>query len=264
MTENIMAFESMQRFQHGTDWRWKLAQRGAAGGVSDVLLDADGLVKGAMDYIGLLAQGDGEGFLAAWRYPHLHAALGLWNNPLLQTRLKILVLGDCPLGEIAVRVGLDEETVETAEALFFDARGQLQACDWVLCAVIMKEERDGTTDLATHLRMAFFGGPLVAQTIVDAPEQLPIIEADRLYDQSLLLHAKAQQALAVPLRDQKSVLKFLKMFMDYTCKTSELELAREKFRYRCQQELRRRQHADQPTETTTEDPITQAAMSKIA
>jgi hypothetical protein len=244
MTENIMAFESMQRFQHGTDWRWKLAQRGAAGGVSDVLLDADGLVKGAMDYIGLLAQGDGEGFLAAWRYPHLHAALGLWNNPLLQTRLKILVLGDCPLGEIAVRVGLDEETVETAEALFFDARGQLQACDWVLCAVIMKEERDGTTDLATHLRMAFFGGPLVAQ--------------------SLLLHAKAQQALAVPLRDQKNVLKFLKMLLDCKCKTSELELACEKFRYRCQQELRRRQQADQPTETTTEDPITQAAMPKTA
>jgi hypothetical protein len=188
----------------------------------------------------------------------------LWQNLLLQTRLKIQVLGGCSSAEIAARLGLDEDVVKTAEALFFDVAPQLRAHDWVLCKVIIREEHDGNTDLATHMRMAYFGGPLVAQTNVDALERLPVVEVDRLYDQSLLLHAKAMQALAVPLRDSKSVLTFLKLFMDYTCKTDAIALAREKFRHRCEQELRRRQPTAQPATTSTEEPVAQTTMPKVA
>jgi hypothetical protein len=264
MEYNTMAFELLQRFQHGPEWRWKLAQRGAAGSVPGILLAADDLIKQATDYLGLLAEGHGGGFLAMRSHPQVHAAVGLWNDPLLQTRLKILALGGCPMAEIATRLGLDETTVTTATALFFDVIGQLQARDWVLCTAITKEERDGNTDLAAHLRMAYFGGPLVAQTIVDASERLPVVEADRLYDQSLLLHMKAQQATAVPLRGEKNVVKFLQLFLEYKYKTAKLDLACEKFRHRCEQELRRQQSTDQPTETTTEEPITQEAMPKVA
>lgn len=261
---NTATFESLQRFQRGPGWRWALAQRGAAGNLPGMFLAADELLKKAADYIDLLAQGDGEAFLAARRYPQVHAAVALWNNPPLQTRLKILTLGDCPRAEIAGRLGLDLETIKTAEDLFFDVRAQLQARDWIVSAAILPEQRDGNTDLATHLRVAYFGGPLVAQMIVDAPQRLPVVEADRLYDQSLLLHAKAQQALAVPLRDVKSALKFIELLMDYNCRTGTLELAREKFRHRCELEPRRQQQADQPTENTTEEPITPAAILKSA
>ena len=154
--------------------------------------------------------------------------------------------------------------VKIAAALFFDVAPQLEADDWVLCAVIAREEHEGNTDLATHLRLAFFGGPLVAQTIVDAPERLPAVEVERLRNQSLMLYAKAMKALAVPLRGSKSVLAYLKMYMDWRCKSQKIELAREKFRHRCEQELRRAPTTEPPAETTTEEPTTPAAMPKVA
>ena len=77
------------------------------------------------------------------------------------------------------------------------------------------EERGGNTDLGTLLRVAYFGGPLMAQLLVDAPERLSFGGADRWRGQSFLLSVKATQALAIPLHDEQSVVRYLKAFMDY-------------------------------------------------
>ncbi len=131
----------------------------------------------------------------------------------MAAKLKILVLGGCQQADIAVRLGADEEVIATAEALFFDVGGQLEATAWIVSEAIAAALREGDTGLAVQMRLAFLGGPMMAQAIVDSPERVPPLEADRLVDQSTLLHVKLQEALAVPLRSDASTLKFLKIWV---------------------------------------------------
>ena len=150
MEVNRSEFQEMLRSLYGPAWRWELARRGAAGDLTGPLLDSDTLVKETADYLELLAQGDGEAFVAARHHPRVHAAVVLWNNPLLQGRLKTVMVGGCSPVEVSARLGLDDGTVTTTMALFFDVAGRLQARGWVIASVIIPEEQSGNTDLAVQ------------------------------------------------------------------------------------------------------------------
>ena len=88
-------------------------------------------------------------------------------------------------------------------------------------------------DLAARMKIAFHRGPVGARAVLDAHDDLPMKEAQRLVDQEILLHSKAQAALEFELTEENS-LKYLKLFTSYDIARKKLEFEREKFRYECE------------------------------
>jgi hypothetical protein len=262
-------FVQMSRHLDGPGWRWELARRAATDGLSGPLAEADELIVHAAEYIRLTGQGEGGKFLALRKHTAIRSAVAAWCDPESQPHLKIMILADSERSDIAARVGLDEAIIATVESLFFDVRSALKAIGWVTCEVINAEERAGNVDLATRLRVAYFGGPLVAQLILDADDRIPVDEADRLFDQSTLLHLKVKAAMAVPLCTEQSLLEFTKLYLDYRHKSDKLELAKEKFRHRCEQDLRPQDVAKQQVDVANDreakdSPVAEKGTTKAA
>jgi hypothetical protein len=249
MTTETGMFVQMARHLDGPGWRWETARRAATDGLSVSVAEADERIAKATEYIRLTEQSAGGKFLAARKFPQIQAAVSAWHHPKFQPPLKIMILADSGRSDIAARVGLDEEIISTIESLFYDVRSARKAISWVSCQVINAEERAGKVDLAARLWCAYFGGPLVAQLILDADDRLPIDEANRLFDQSIQLHLKVKEAMAIPLRSEESLLEFTRLYLDYRCRIARLELDREKLRHRCEQDLRRQEVAKQPVDS---------------
>jgi hypothetical protein len=256
-------FVRMSRHVDGPSWRWALARREAARETAGPLAKVDKLVEDAADYLRLTAQGEFDSLLAARRYPEIHAAVAFWQNEASSVPFKILAIGGCQQFDMARRFGMDVTTIAAVEAIFFDVRAALNATDWIVHGVILAEQRAGNVDLATRLRAAFFHGPLAAELIVDTAERLPSAEADRLFDQSILLHMKVQEALAVPLKNEKSALEFTKVYLDYRLKAKKLELEIEDFRHRCGQELARNDNADQQSTAAGDGEPSRPRMARV-
>jgi hypothetical protein len=152
---------------------------------------------------------------------------------------KLSILGGLPKPEICSRLNVDLPVADTAEALFFDIRDKRTATSWMACNVFNPVQEDGDIELAVKMRVAFFGGAVLARTIIDARENLPLDDAERLADQQVLLYAKLQAALEYRLTDE-NCLTYIKMFLDYELARKELDFAREKFQHEC--EVSRRQY----------------------
>ena len=244
MPKNPTAFLDLQRHLDGPPWRWMLAQREAAQPSTGPLGQGDKLVAQAADCLRLCRQEDFDRHRARKRYPAILAAHALWENEVARDQLKVLAMGGCPHCEVGTQLGVVEEIIATAEALYFDIRPSFNATGWIAYAVIRPEERAGNLDLAVRLRAAYFGGGLVAQAIVDAAQRLPMVKADRLFDQSVQMHLKVEQAIAMPLRDGRDALKLIQLHLEHSLQEKKLDLEIEKFRYACSQELARRQTAE--------------------
>src|SRR5207253_3016118 len=70
------------------------------------------------------------------KFPHLAGAEQLAGNVPACEQLKVLVLGDCPRPEIALRLLVGVEVIEAWENLFFDVRKARAATDWIKVWVI--------------------------------------------------------------------------------------------------------------------------------
>lgn len=255
MKQDIADQRQMYHSLDGPSWRWKLAARLADLGSRRLACIADRIVKQAVLFISLLL-GDDDATLAAESFPEIAAAKSLWDNPETRQRFIILTLGDCPRDLIAERLGVTLEIVECLELLFFDVRDCRHAKDWINAHVIRAESMSGAYDVAIKYRMAFYGGPVIAQAILDA--RVPLDEVERIDNQKSLLYMKAIEALEIPLKDSKSALQLLKITVDYTCNMKKLELADEKFRHKCEQDIRKIELAKRRLEVAAEREKAQA------
>ena len=68
--------------------------------------------------------------------------------------------------------------------------------------------------------------------------------------------------MAIPLRSEESLLEFTRLYLDYRCRTARLELDKEKFRHRCEQDLQRRKTTEQQTEAAIDREATDSIVAE--
>jgi hypothetical protein len=208
----------------GPRFRWKLAHRRAAS--TSRCRQTDQQIQQASDYLRMCRE---IGRASADRaYPTLTAACALVENEQSSRALKLSILGSLPRAEVAAPVGAKQHVIDAAEALFFDIRGQSRASGWMNCHIFVPEAKFGSKELAAKLKLAHFGGPVVARALLDGQEKLPLEEAQQIIDQELQLHAKLQAALEFDL-DAQSAERYLKVYLDYDLQRKKLQFEREKF-----------------------------------
>lgn len=137
---------------------------------------------------------------------------------------------------------IDQTVLETTELLFFDVRDKRAATSWMTCHVFMPAVKGGDMELAAKMKVAFFGGPVMANAVLDAQDNLPFDEAQRLVDKEVLLHGKLQAALEFRL-NETTAPQFLKTYLNYDLARQKLAFAQEKFKHRC--EVTQRKHEDE-------------------
>jgi hypothetical protein len=228
------------RSLNGPGWRWKFALEAAAGAPAVV---SDPWIAEAVKFIRLLENEQTE--LARQRHPSLAAAHALWDQLESRKALTILALGDCAVEDIARRLGTSEEVIRCVESLYCDLRECRQATDWMQLQVIAPALKAGDTAAAVRYRAALYGGPLVAQAVLDADQRVPLDEVQRLADQELKLHLKAQEALELVMTDAATATKYIALYLMHQRQCEALQLRKEQFRHRVHQDLLR-SHRAQP------------------
>jgi len=216
----------------------------AAGGAASLADGADDAVRQATGYIQLLTGGEEECGEADKTFPTVAAGRALWDNPESRRQLIILTLGNHPRDYISKRLGVGIDIVEIAERLFFDIRDSREATGWVNAHVMMPESRSGSAKCTVQYRAAYWGGPLIASSILDVEERVPLDEVQRIADQEMLLQLKLRQALEFPLDDARSNLQFMKMYFDCEHREKKLDMAKDRFRHQCEQDIRKHEIAD--------------------
>ncbi|MCC7418710.1 MAG: hypothetical protein IT428_00375 [Planctomycetaceae bacterium] len=96
----------------------------------------------------------------------------------------------------------------------------------------------GKAEFTAGLKLAYYGGAIVAESLLDAKARLPLEEADRLFDREMLLHVKMLGVLSAPLGSPEDAADFLKLALDYETRKAELQLEREKFEHQRAQDIR--------------------------
>lgn len=99
---------------------------------------------------------------------------------------------------------------------------------WMNCHIFVPEARFGSKERSAKMKLAQYGGPLVARALLDGQEKLPLEEAQQIIDQNVQLHAKLQAALECDL-DAQSAEQFLKVYLEYDLQRRKLQLEHEKF-----------------------------------
>ena len=124
------------------------------------------------------------------KYPRLAAAESAWADPVLQQKLKVLLLADCQVDEIAWLTKLDPEVVTLVEELWYDVRGSRRASRWVRHHIIGPEEDAGNIELAARLKFALVAGAASARVALEAEGQEL---AAQLHDRKLQRQLEAGQ-----------------------------------------------------------------------
>jgi hypothetical protein len=252
MNSKKVGLWKMNRSLEGTNWRWKQAECLARACGPHTFGNSDELSSRTAKYLDLCRGGDDGPSPASERFPEVATAIRLWNDPPTSEQLRILVIANCERDEIAARLQIDEQVVATIEGLFFDVRWALGGSDWIVCHVIIPEMRAGAFDLAAKLKLAFFGGPVMARAILDARVRAPFEEAGRLFDREVLLQLKLQEALEAPLGEGER-LGFLRLYFQYDLSRRRLDLEKQKFAHQCEQAERQKQAEEQPQETAVDE-----------
>jgi hypothetical protein len=245
----------------GPAWRSQRAEQLASSRESARATRYDALTQEAVAYLRRRRSGPDGQRRADEQYPSLSAAYDAWADEATAESLRLLVLARCSQEEIADRLQLDVETVSAVEGLFFDIRWALDASNWIICHVIIPEMKSEAWDVAAKMRLAYFGGPGMAQAILDARLRLPFEEAGRLFDRQVLLHVKLQEALEAPLTNGER-MEFLRFYMDFEIKRQRLELDKKKFAYECKRDEQQGTPTSQPQGTKANNPNDDGASSK--
>lgn len=220
----------------GPGWRVAVATRHP--GRTSRLAHRDRLVSQVADFLGRRGCDDFGPSNAAEKYPDLDAAFRLWGDESAAERLMILAVADCCLSDMAEYLRVAEATVLLTESLFFDVRPCLHAQSWIAARVIEPHIAAGNVEFAAALKLAHYGGEIVAKSLLDAKSRLPLEEANRLFDREMLLHVKLIGVLHAPLGSPEAAADFLKLALEYETKKAKLQLERQKFEHRCAQDVR--------------------------
>jgi hypothetical protein len=206
-------------YKDGRDWRWSRAHRLAFNNCEpDSHYDCE-LVRRTAEFIRSKQAGDLASLHAD--FPDIVGAEELTKAPLL-TRLSIQarLLALEPVEQISTRTSIDVATIAAYEGLFYDFRWAYSATDYVLFRVACVDRlRDGTTTLrSTVLTLAYFGGPLVTEAMLDTLSRasLPLdmaklVAGEGEYTKSDWMVLKALTVDCVPL-NQDSIVSALKEF----------------------------------------------------
>jgi hypothetical protein len=243
MENSQQALGAILRWSDGVSWRWARAQSLAAC-PSRRMEGEDPLILAAQECILHRGRPGAGEVIAAARQPAVHAAVMLWESPPAREQITILLIAETPIERIAERMNLPKKIIETARDLFFDLGEAKGTVNFGAYFFIRATEREGNTELAGKLRLAHLGGPLLAEALLDARQGIPVSEAERWFDQLLLLHTKVQEAVALPLGSGDNVIRLLKLNWEIQFKTQRLELEREKFRHKREMELRKQTLAE--------------------
>ena len=252
MSQGRLRFNSAFRGMQGPAWRSQLAEQSVSSNESVSATRRDTLTQEAVAYLRRRRSGPDGQRRADEQYPSLSAAYDAWADEATAESLRLLVLARCSQEEIADRLQLDVETVSAVEGLFFDIRWALDVSNWIICHVIIPEMKSEAWDVVAKMRLAYFGGPGMAQAILDARLRLPFEEAGRLFDRQVLLHVKLQEALEAPLTNGER-MEFLKFYMDFEIKRQRLELDKRKFAYECTRDEQRGVSDSKAQETETDN-----------
>lgn len=253
MKGRTVELSEMKRSFMGPACRFKEADRLAREGGPYAGRGVDALTRQTAEYLDIYRNGDEGPSRSIRKYPEISAAFCAWNDGATADQLRILVVANCPQEEIAARLRIDEQIVATIEKLFFDVRWALDGSDWVVGHVIIPEIRAGAFDLAAKLKLAFFGGPIMARAILDARVRLPFEESDRLFDREILLHVKMQEALEAPLEETERI-EFLRLCLQYDINRRRLELDKKMFTHQCEQAVPQEKSENQPQDTAAKKP----------
>jgi hypothetical protein len=231
MLSDLETWRQLKRTEFGAAWRKQLVMRFVAGGSPRPPVEFDALMRQAVKYFRRVARGASAA--AERNDPDLAAAEVLWGQTELRCAVQSLVLANVDAAEICGLLQLESSVLQILEALYWDVRPMLAAEHWIVARVITPEGDAGRDDVAARLRVAYFGGPYAAKSLLEARQRLPSDPSQQLADAALLLHAKAIQATEMPLSPDQS-LEYLKLMTEMRHSEQLLQLERRKLAFRQQ------------------------------
>ena len=251
MSAKLDQYSEYDQFCRGPEWRLQLAQQAADR--PRVPRELDAVAARAAKFLRLRRRGDSGVRQATERFPEIKAAEALRDQPRVWKTFKLLALADIAAAEIAQRLQLDCRAVVAAEMLYFDVRPLLDSPSLIIAHVINAEADRGDHDLAADMRVSYFAGPFAARALLEAREGLPTKQVDRMHAAALLLYAKFQQAVEMPLNEADSI-DYLKLYAQIQFREERLNLDRKKLAFRMQcwarREERRRKRDPQDGQPT--------------
>ena len=205
----------------------------------------DPLIARAVEYRRAVADGSRQ------RQPNQETTTIKWafvlrECPSMWQDFMIMVLADCPRSSIATRLCVSEETIATAEALYFDVRSSLGATSWIVAKAIRPNEDNPA--LTVRLRAAYFGGPAAAEAILNATQRVFLPGEEHKDEFKLALQLKALEALELPLKDEQAAAKFLQFYQRFTSQESRQRLATDRLQLARETEEHRQRTAERRIE----------------
>lgn len=236
-----------RRNVRGPAWRFDLAeslqpQSPFSRQARRLLQQYDVHVQHAHAYVNLGRRGADGCQQASEKFPTI-AAEKLNQNHALCAQTKLLVLGDCPLPEVAESLQIDEQVVEVWEKLFFDIRESREAIGWIFAHIIRPEQNSGNGSVASRFKLAYLGGPAGARALLDAETRAPLTAAEQLFDRSLKLDLKLDEAVTAPFGSGRDKFRFINNSLNMQLAGQRLEVERQKLAARCDDALRKHELA---------------------
>jgi hypothetical protein len=225
------------RSLQGPAWRSRFAQELARSDNPLQVSTRDPLVIETAGYYALCSGGGDGSRRAAQKYPHVEAAFALQadDEPTNSKTdaMKLLILANAPTAAIAERVGIEPAVVDAWERLFFDVRDLLGATGWLSSQVIEAASQAGDRALAARMKVALTAGIDGVEAILALDGGVPVDEAERILQRRRQLGLKFDEAVNMPIDNDRSRLRFIKLYLDLTLAEKKLNLASQKLAARC-------------------------------
>jgi hypothetical protein len=226
-------FTRSQRGREGPAWRYftaeKLARQTRSAGSSPY----DRGLSEAVQYHRLIRRGGAGLARASAAYPLIAAAERLNENRAKTAPLKLMALAGMSPAEMHARTGVEIAEIEAWEALFFDVRHQQQATCWLASHVVEQERSTGDPQFASQLKLALMAGAIAVRGLLDHADGRCLDEADRLFQRRLVLTAKFDTAVEMPIDSEKGRLAFIKFQLQLMEGERRQKLAERRLAQRC-------------------------------
>ena len=231
-------FARVQRGVHGPAWRIKTATPCETRPATPTALH-DETLRSYIKYRRILGV-DARGIeRASAAYPSIAAAERLNEDPQKTGPLKLMILADMSSDEMLERSGIDVVVLGTWELLYFDARGQQRATDWLAVKIINHERKMGDPRFASKLKLAIIAGPAAVRAMLDTAEGIQLDEADRLFQRRIILGEKLDVAVEMPINTEENRLRLMKLYIDLMTAEKRIALAERKLAQHCAEALQR-------------------------
>jgi hypothetical protein len=241
---------SLHRSLSGPAWRWHLATAIQEAPLRWMRKIADESVHAAVRFLAACVESGAE--ITLERHQLVATTDSFWLTSPLRESFKILVLGGSSDESIVEQTAIDIEVVRLTRELFFDIEENRNASSWIDAQVMAPERSAGRFEQATRYATAYSGGPIVASVLVSSTGPDLNDEAARLQSLEQSLHLKSQAAMDMPIVDPAQSAKFTSMLLDFEHSKKRLEFEREKFRHRCEQDIREHSLAERRAEFAEE------------